>query len=60
MKITWEVDDGYCGGSRPHHIEIDDEELAECKTEEEKEKLIEDYVQDDFEQNISWYITSSY
>ncbi|MCK5343287.1 MAG: hypothetical protein KAR20_07775 [Candidatus Heimdallarchaeota archaeon] len=54
MKVTWEVEDGYCGGSRPHTTEVDDDELAECETEEERENLIIDYIQEDFEQNISW------
>jgi len=57
MKITWEVDDGYCGKSRPQTTEIDDEELAEYETEEEKEKFIEECIQQDFEQRITWHIT---
>lgn len=57
MTVTWEVDDGYCGGSRQQHTEIDDDELAECETEEERQKLIEEYVQNDFEQLVSWNIT---
>jgi len=58
MRITWEVSDGYVGKSRPQYVNIPDDELADCETEEEKQKLIEQYVQDDFEQNISWEITS--
>ena len=38
MKITWEVDDGYAGGSRPHNTEIDNDELDECETDEEREE----------------------
>ena len=51
----WYVDDGYVGRDRPHYTEVDDDDLAECKTEEEKDELIESYIQEDFEQNISWY-----
>lgn len=40
MKITWQVDDGYAGGSRPKVTIIDDDELAEYETEEEKEQFI--------------------
>ena len=58
MRVTWEVEDGYCGKSRPQHCEVDDDELAECKTEEERNKLIEETIQSDFEQNISWHIIS--
>jgi len=56
MRVTWEVEDGYVGKSRPHFFEIDDEELAECETEEERQQLIEDYVQTEFDNIISWYI----
>ena len=54
MKITWEVEDGYCGKSRPQHTIIDDDELAYCETEEDREKLIEDTIHGDFIQNITW------
>lgn len=58
MKITWQVDDGYAGPSRPKYTYVDDDELAECETEEEREELINAYVENDFEQHISWYITN--
>ena len=54
MIVTWEVDDGYVGKSRPQHTEVPDDELAECETDEEREDLINDYIQSDFEQRISW------
>lgn len=57
MIVTWEVEDGYVTGARPQHTEIPDDELAECETEEERDKLIAECIQNDFEQNISWYIT---
>ncbi len=56
MEITWQVSDGYVGGSRPHTTEIPDDELEECETEEERQDLINDYIQNDFEQEISWSI----
>ena len=52
MEITWQVDDGYAGPSRPQHVEVPDEELDECESEEERMELIEGYVQDEFENNI--------
>ena len=58
MKITWEVEDGYCGKSRPQHTEINDDELAEYETKEEKEEFIREEIQHDFEQSISWSETS--
>lgn len=54
MRIRWEVEDGYCGKSRPHYIEIPDEEL-EGFTEEEQNAIIEDWVREEFEQMISFY-----
>jgi hypothetical protein len=58
MRIIWEVDDGYCGGSRPQILEIPDEEFEYCDTEEEKDNLISGRVQEDFENVVSWFITS--
>lgn len=57
MEIRWEVADGYVGKSRPQTTEIPDEELEACETEEERQQLIYDYVQDDFEQKITWNLT---
>lgn len=57
MEITWEVEDWYCGKSRPHHTTIPDEEFEDCETEEEREQLIEDWIQEEFKQKISWIIT---
>lgn len=54
MKIKWEAEDGYVGGSRPHYLEVDDDELSECETEEEKNQLIDDYVREDFEQTVTF------
>ena len=58
MKIIWEVEDGYVGKSAPHETEIDDDELAECETEEDRENLISDSIQEDFNQKVSWSIIS--
>lgn len=52
MIIIWEVDDGYVG-YRPHEIEIPDEEFENCDTQE-IEEIIEDYVKNEFETNISY------
>jgi hypothetical protein len=56
MMVTWEVDDGYVGKARPQHTDIPDEELDECETEHEKDELIAQYVQGDFDNKISWDI----
>lgn len=53
MLITYYVEDGYAG-SRPKHLIIDDDELAELETEQEKHEYIENAIQQHFEENISW------
>jgi len=58
MRVTWEVEDGYVGKSRPQYTEIDDDELAECETKDEREEFIHAAIQHDFEQNIDWSETS--
>jgi hypothetical protein len=41
MKVTWYVDDGYANGKgAPHYTIIDDDELAEYESEEDKEEFI--------------------
>lgn len=54
MKVFWEVDDGYVGKSRPQVTIVPDDELTECVNDDEREQLIRDYVQEDFEMNITW------
>ena len=56
MIVHWEVSDGYVGGSRPQESEIPDSEL-EGMDEEERVDFINKWVQEDFEQSISWEIT---
>ena len=55
MIVCWQVDDGSAGPGRSQKTEVDDQELAECKTDEEREQLISDYIQEDFNNNINWY-----
>ena len=53
MRITYQVDDGYVGGgSRPQHVEIDDDEIEECESQADFEALVEQAIQEHFEQNI--------
>lgn len=53
MKVSWEVDDGYIG-SRPQTTIVPDDEIRDCETKEEAQKLIEEYISEDFQQTISW------
>jgi hypothetical protein len=53
MKITWMIEDGYVGASRYQHLEIPDEDMEDMD-DEAKEKYIEEYIQNDFNDKISW------
>ena len=55
MRVQWEVEDGYAGKSRPQFTDIPNEDL-EGLEEDERQRVIEDYVRQDFESNIYWYI----
>jgi hypothetical protein len=53
LEVRWEVADGYAGRTRPQTTRIDHSEIMDCDTEEEVRRLIEDSIQNDFEQKIS-------
>ena len=53
MIVNWEVDDGYVG-SGTQETEISDDDIRECETIEDAMRFVEDEVQRDFEQKISW------
>lgn len=60
IEITWEVDDGYAGKSRPQRSVFNtkdyydtDEEWIDL-SEDEKEEQIDDFIQREFESRISW------
>jgi hypothetical protein len=60
INIHWEVEDGYVGKNRPQHLRLttdDFEDFGDATLEEIKEE-IEKYVQDDFEEKISFYVGS--
>lgn len=56
LSIGWEVDDGYCGKSRPQTTQIDEQDL-EGMTKEEARRYIEERVQNDFNEKIQWFFT---
>ena len=59
MIISWEIDDGYAGQSRPQSVDVPDEDIIECgRTLEDAITLISEYVQDDFEYKITWCFKS--
>jgi len=55
MRVRWQVEDGYAGGSRPQYTEIDNEEIRDvADNPAEVEELIREYVQHDFEA-LGWF-----
>lgn len=56
MKVYWEVEDGYVGKSAPQVTVIDDGDLEDYEEGEERENFINECVQDDFEQKITFSI----
>jgi hypothetical protein len=57
MLVKWNVETGFVNRMPDRECDIPDDELEECETEEEREKLIESYIQQEFENQISWYRT---
>lgn len=55
MQVKWLVEDGYVGPEAPQYTEVPDDELAECESDEEREELISSYIDEDFQQRITWY-----
>jgi hypothetical protein len=61
IKVKWEVSDGYAGKGRPQETifkpyDYVDEDFWKQATREEKIKIIEEAVQEDFENKISFSI----
>lgn len=52
LKITWYTDDGYVG-HRPHEITINPHDY-EGMERDEIESALNELIQDDFEQTVTW------
>ncbi len=55
ITITYEVEDGYAGGSRPHSVRLDLNDFGDCETPEDIERRIDECVSDHFRENIGPY-----
>lgn len=53
MQITYYIEDGYVG-NRPKYVTVPDSELEECETEEQKITLIEQLIEEHFNENVTW------
>ena len=52
MKIKYQAGDGYIG-NRPIYVTVSDDEIQQCDSNAEAFSLVEDAIQDHFEQNVS-------
>src|SRR5690348_14772113 len=55
FEVTWEADDGYCGGSRPHHFNIHAGDIEDGMAEQQLEDFFWDAIMDDFRDKVSPY-----
>ncbi len=53
FEARYEVEDGYCGKSRPQHFNICSSEIEDDMNIDDLKELYYDMVQNDFEQKIS-------
>ncbi len=58
MKVIWQVNDDYVRGSKPHTTTIPDEEFEDGgwkADEEDRKRIIEEHVKDDYD-DLGWLI----
>ena len=59
FEVIWESDDGYCGASRPHSLFISPDEIEDCDDDEPSlERLLEDRIENDFQEKVHPYATN--
>ena len=56
MKLRWQVTEGATGDDGYHRLEVPDDELAQCETEEERTAVIEQHIFDELTRVVgfSW------
>lgn len=52
LVVEWEIEDGYVGASRPQKTKIPVEDFEEDMTRDEVQNVLQEYVQEDFEQRV--------
>ena len=52
MKVTYQVDDGYVGKSRPQYARINDQDIIDAGSREDAEQVIHDFIMDHFQNNV--------
>jgi hypothetical protein len=56
IEVTWEIEDGYCGGARPQSSDLSFEDFEEDMSYEEITDRVWELVEEDFKQSISFDI----
>jgi hypothetical protein len=63
IKITWQIEDGYAGQSRPQYCIITEYDIGmdweewDSLSDDDREEFIYNIVQDDFEEKVHYEIT---
>lgn len=55
FKATYQVEDGYAGGSRPRHFDISADDIEDDMNEEDLKIMFDDLMYSDFNDNIYPY-----
>lgn len=53
FEVTWEAEDGYCGGARPHHFDISTDDFEKDTTEQELEEIFNDMLDSEFSSHVA-------
>ena len=56
IKVRWEVDDGYAGGSRPQMCAVELDDFQHCDDESAVRDQLSEIIQDEFTNRISWFM----
>ena len=56
LIVHWEVEDGYVGKSSPQKTKIPFSEFEDDMTEEDIADVINESIQTDFENKITWFV----
>lgn len=56
FQVNWESEDGYVTGARPQYCSIGEDDIKDDMTDEEIEQVLEDIVQQDFDEKVSFHV----
>lgn len=59
IDVTWEVEDGYAGKSRPQKTRVYLDDIQDSETAEDMIHALRYLIQEDFNEKIDWYTIKS-